>query len=368
MGDVLEQFGHGGDLVTAAEKSGLDPTQILDFSANINPQGPPPSVMEVIELRSIVHYPDPDQRNFRSALAAQLGIGMDKLLIGNGAAECMALAMLAFAPQRVGVVYPCFSEYTQLAEQFEATEIRGVYGREELGFQPDLKELGQLIHWADLVFIGHPNNPTGTVYCLAELKALAEQAAQDETYLIIDEAFLDFLPESEQETLLDQLDRYPTTVIIRSLTKMYAIPGLRLGYAVAASELIVRMKGKQVTWSVNTLALAAGKHCLAEQTYVARTRSLVGEQRERLKTEIKQRLGWQIWSGRANFLLVRLPAPLTALELQTWLLERGILIRNCAMYPGLGAGDFRIAVLDQDKNERLLAALSDFQAQRGEKE
>lgn len=365
---ILEKFGHGGDLLTAAETFGIDPERIVDFSANINPLGPPPSVTRSLKerLTAVAHYPDPAHRSFRKALARRLGTSEDELLIGNGAAECMALALLAFAPRRVGVAYPCFSEYAQLAEQFGAEEIRGVFGREELHFQPDLDEMLALVEWADLVFIGHPNNPTGVAYRRDEIIALAEAARESKTYLVVDEAFLDFLPETEQVSLLDQLERFPTTILIRSMTKMYAIPGLRLGYAIADAALIEQMKQKQVTWSVNALALIAGEQCLAASDYVQRTRALVREQRDRLKTTIEREWGWRVYPGRANFLLVRLDEGAAAKPLQDWLLKRGILIRNCSMYPGLGPRHFRIAVLDEEKNDKLLRALAAYAKEREE--
>jgi threonine-phosphate decarboxylase len=359
---VLEKYGHGGDLLTAAEYFGVELSEILDFSANINPLGPPKRVMDVIRNQwgSIIHYPDPDQRKLKRILAERLGIEEAGLLIGNGAAECMALVLLALAPKRVGVVYPCFSEYTQLSSQFGAEEIRAVYAREDRDFKPDVDELCELMEWADLVLIGHPNNPTGVVYTHSEMEKLANAAEAHGTYLVMDEAFLDFLPESSQDTLLGQLGRYPRLILVRSMTKFYAIPGLRLGYSMACPELIAKMKGKQVTWSVNSLALAAGECCLEEQAYEVQTRMLIREQRERLASFISRELGWMVWPGQANFLLVRLPSAFTSTHLQEWLAKRGILIRDCSMYPGLGDQDFRIAVLNQQKNERLLQAFGQY--------
>lgn len=359
----IEKFGHGGDLRTAADEFGLRQTDFLDFSANINPLGPPAAVREVLQagLRGIVHYPDPDHRGLRKALSGKLHIHPDSILIGNGAAECMSLAILGLQPGKVGVVHPGFLEYEQLALQFGA-QVQSCMGKPQLGMQPDLEELRQLFRETDMLFIGHPNNPTGLAYRLEELRMLGRWAEKSDTYLVVDEAFLDFLPEAAQHSLLPELEDYPNVIVIRSMTKFYAIPGLRLGYAAAHPSLIGRMKRKQVTWSVNGLALEAGEACLHETEYERQTRSLIEAERRFLSESISVRFGWQVWPGRANFLLVRLPAALQAADLQYRLGRKGILIRDCSMYPGLTPHDFRIAVRTREENERLLQAMQDVLA------
>jgi len=356
----LEPFGHGGDLVTASERFGIPPLQLLDFSANINPLGPPPSVCALLQngLASAVHYPDPAHRSFRRALAERLNVPDTWLLPGNGAAECMALAILALQPETVGVIQPCFSEYETLSRQFGA-QVAVCRGDEQRQFKPEREKLRRLFEEADLVFVGTPNNPTGLLWERCELMEMAAWTAQTGTYLAVDEAFLDFVPEESQHSLLRELDSLPRVILIRSLTKMYAIPGLRLGYAVAQPVLIERMKRKQVSWSVNGLALAAGEACLRERQYEAKTRALIEQERAFLREVIEQRLGWQVWPGEANFLLVRAPEGLTADWLQERLGAKGILIRNCSMYPGLTVRDFRIAVRTGEENQRLADALTE---------
>jgi threonine-phosphate decarboxylase len=357
----LEPFGHGGDLVTAAERFGIAPSQLLDFSANINPLGPPESVREALQhgLASVVHYPDPAHRSFRRALARRLKVPETWLLPGNGAAECMALVILALQPGKVGVIQPCFSEYETLSRQFGA-QVVACRGNERKLFKPEREELRRLFEEVELVFAGTPNNPTGLIWERSELLEMAAWTEETGTHLVVDEAFLDFVPEEKQHSLLDELDSLPRVILIRSMTKMYAIPGLRLGYAVAQPALIERMKQKQVSWSVNGLALAAGEACLRERLYEAKTRELIQAEKEFLIDVIGNQLGWQMWPGEANFLLVRAPEGLQAGQLQERLGAKGILIRNCSMYPGLTARDFRIAVRTREENLRLAAALKEI--------
>ncbi|USG64542.1 threonine-phosphate decarboxylase CobD [Brevibacillus ruminantium] len=362
---LLERYGHGGDLRTAEERFGLAGDAFLDYSANINPLGPPAKVLEAMSqsLSAVIRYPDPAHRSFKAALAEQLRIPESFLLPANGAAEAMALAILALGPQRVGVVTPCFSEYAQLSGQFGAQVIE-CRGLEEHDFKPDMEELYQLFQKAQLVFIASPNNPTGILYQPEELLKLAAWTDETDTYLVVDEAFLDFVAVEKQFSLADRLADFPRVLLMRSMTKMFAIPGLRLGYAIGHPELIRRMKEKQVSWSVNGLALLAGELCLQESAYEEQTRLLVAKERGFLANGIRE-LGWQTWPGEANFLLVRSKGELDAATLQERMGKRGILIRSCAMYPGLTDHDFRIAVRSRSENERLLQTFREVAEQGG---
>jgi len=364
---TLEPYGHGGDLWTASERFGLTPDRWLDYSANINPLGPPPQALEAIRdgLDAIVRYPDPGHRELKAALSARLGVAEERLLIGNGAAECIALALAGLEVRKVGVIAPCFSEYGQLALDYGA-EVRTVVASEERDYRADPEELRGLMREVDLLFVGHPNNPTGLTYPLGELRAIARMAEQYATYVVVDEAFIDFLPEKQRPTLLPELSDYPRVLLLHSMTKFYAIPGLRLGYAIAAPEVIARMARKQVTWSVNGLALLAGLSCLKPEIadYDRRTRRLIAEERAYLRSEIGGRLGWRTWPGEANFLLVRLGEPWTAGELQAALGPRGVMVRSCAAYEGLTERDVRIAVRGRADNERLLAAFGEADRER----
>ncbi|MCH1641172.1 threonine-phosphate decarboxylase CobD [Paenibacillus timonensis] len=354
----LEVYGHGGDLVTASARYGVAAGEWTDFSANINPLGPPPGLLDALReaLPDIVRYPDPGHRRLVTQLAYRLQVEEETLVVGNGAAENMALALLGLAPKKVGVVEPCFSEYRTLSEQFGA-RVLSVFGMEEQAFRAAPEEIEGLIRETDLTFIGQPNNPNGVQYGMDELRRFAAAGERHGTYVVVDEAFIDFIPEPERRTLLPELGEYPHLILIRSMTKFYAIPGLRLGYAIAHPETARRMRDKQVTWSVNSLALLAGEYCLgADASYELATLELAKRQRDRLMGELT-RLGCQTWPGEANFLLVRLPEPWTAEAMQTALGRRGVLVRSCAMYPGLTKRDIRLAVKDEAACGKLLREL-----------
>ncbi|KWX89418.1 threonine-phosphate decarboxylase [Paenibacillus riograndensis] len=359
---MLEKYGHGGDLLTAAELYGNGSGgTFADFSANINPLGPPPGVLDLLRdaVSAVTAYPDPGHRRLKSLLAESLGVDREWITVGNGAAESMARLLLAAAPRRVGIVEPCFSEYRQLAVQFGA-EVLAVRGTKEQGYRAGVQSIAGLLEQVDLLFLGQPNNPNGVQYALDDLRLLAQQAERCGTVLAVDEAFIDFIPEERRQSLLPELKRYRHTVLIRSMTKFYAIPGLRLGFTIAAPELAAAMSGKQVTWSVNGLALLAGEACLRSgRGYEERTRGLIAAEREALREGLL-RLGCEVPPGEANFLLLGLPAPWSAAVLQEKLGRRGILVRSCAMYPGLAPGHIRVAVKGREDNARLLRQLEEI--------
>lgn len=360
MTGYIEVFGHGGDVETAASRFGGNAADFLDFSANINPLGPPKEVLEALEqgLQSVLRYPDPGHRGFKALLSERLGVPQDHISVGNGAAESMALIMLGLAPRKVGTVEPGFSEYRSLARQFGA-EVQHVEGREELQWRAEPEDIERLMERVNLLFLGQPNNPNGVQYPVEVLHRLARQAEKTNTVLVIDEAFMDFIPESRRQSLAPRLDEYPQVIIIRSMTKFYAIPGLRLGYALGRSEWIRAMTDKQVTWSVNGLALIAGEACLRSgEHFEQETLAQITGERMRLMKGLAS-YGCEVTPGEANFILVRLPERWTAASMQSTLGKRGILIRSCAMYPGLGERHVRLAVKDAEANGRLLDVLGD---------
>lgn len=362
----LEIYGHGGDLLTASARYGIDARQVMDFSANINPLGPPPGLLERLKetLADIVRYPDPGHRSMVALLAERHRMEPNGIVVGNGAAENMALALLGLAPGKVGIVEPCFSEYRTLAEQF-GCQVFSAYGRAERQFRADPDEIERLIHKTDLIFIGQPNNPNGVQYTLDELRQFAAAGERSGTYVIIDEAFIDFIAAEQRNTLLAELSAYPHLVLIRSMTKFYAIPGLRLGYALANPEAAGKMKAVQVTWSVNSLALAAGEFCLgADENYERATLALVEQQRNWLRRELEL-LGCLTWPGQANFLLVRLPEPWTASTMQEALGLRSVLVRSCAMYAGLTERDIRVAVKEEAACRQLIREMKEVMGGAG---
>ncbi|MDN4593809.1 threonine-phosphate decarboxylase CobD [Polycladomyces subterraneus] len=360
----LERYGHGGDRVTASELFGLDPDSFLDFSANIVPFGPPPSVKQALKgiletegLPVITQYPDPRSRRLKALLAERHNLTPTRIAIGNGAAELIELILDVVRPSVVGIVYPAFSAYTSSAKKRDI-EIVPLYGEEESHFLPPVERLCELVRKTDLVFLGYPNNPTGLCISFDELKQVAKEAIRCQTVLVVDEAFLDFIPDGERMSLIGQIESYPSVILLRSLTKFHALAGVRLGYAVASPKWVKRLEQRQVPWSVNAVAQVLGEAALQDQEYEQRVREWVQQARMSLRMQLSRIPGLKVYPSETNYLLVRLEREgKTAAWLQEQLGQQGILIRNCADYPGLDERYFRVAVRTDEDHERLVKVL-----------
>ncbi|KEO81798.1 hypothetical protein EL26_18320 [Tumebacillus flagellatus] len=349
---MIERYGHGGDIWTAEQRLGVPRAELLDFSANINPLGPPESVWQAIRenLSSITAYPDAKSRELKTALARRYRQPVEKISVGNGAAEILYGILRMLQPQTVGVVHPCFSEYAEAADVAGA-QLYGVYAREEDDFLPSREALLDACGRVDVMIVGHPNNPNGRLLPLAWLREMAERLRARDRFLLVDEAFLDFLPGAQ--TLAGELEQHPNVVLLRSMTKFFSIPGLRLGFAFAAPELTASIERELPPWSVNSLAQAAGIAGVLDLAFEARTVEWLSEERPFLTAELERLPGVKTYGGEVNFVLFRCKTP----NLQEEVGRLGVLIRNCAAYPGLGPGFYRVAVRGREENLRLLRAL-----------
>lgn len=352
--------GHGGKIHALAARLRVDPERILDFSASINPLGPPPGLTRSLSQRLgslILHYPPAGAEYLREALAAHLGLAQESLLVGNGSTELIHLLPRLELNPRALIIEPAFSEY-RAGLTACGWEVESYVCGEEAAFIPDQADREALLKKAEegfgLVFLGRPANPGGG---LAEPELVLELARAQEGrgLLVVDEAFIDFFP---GESLLPRIADHPALAVLGSLTKFHALPGLRLGWLAASPERAETLRSLQPPWSVNILAQEAGRYCLDNHgDYAARTRSLIQEARAGLARDLT-RLGLFVFPSAANYLLVRLgDEHPPAAELAERLSRELILIRDCSNYQGLSDRFFRVSVRLPEENSRLVEAL-----------
>ncbi|GGG11617.1 threonine-phosphate decarboxylase CobD [Paenibacillus abyssi] len=352
---MLERYGHGGDLRTAAEAFGRSEDGFIDFSSNMNPFGPPDIVRTILrEYADRIHtYPDPAVRELRQALAARHGIDESCILVGNGAAELIDLVVRYIKPSRVGLTVPCFSEYGEAAAKADA-EIVTLQLDSGASFELASKQIRGMKKQPDLWFLGSPNNPTGRRIA----PGIIVEGMKNGHSFVVDEAFLDFVQGSERFSLIRDAVMSDRLFVVRSLTKFYAIPGIRLGYIVGKADRIAALRELQVPWSVNSLAQLIGCAVLQDKAYEARTLSWLAGERpwfiERLRS-----LGLRVNESDTNYLLAGLPAESIwqASTLQQELGKQGILIRDASLFEGLDHSWFRIAIRLREQNEQLLSVL-----------
>ena len=317
---------HGGLKLGELRRLGLDARDVVDFSASINPLGPPPSVQEALAGVDLSCYPDPDCLALREALSANLGPRLECITIGNGSTELIHLLARACLAEgdKAFILSPTFGEY-QVACSFSGAVVACLYASEKSRFRWDLDSVCRRIEdeMPRLVFLCNPNNPTGVYLSQAEVSRLA--SAGGGGLLVVDEAYITFVEGSwDALNLLD----YGNVVILRSMTKDYALTGLRLGYAVAPEEVSHLLSAYQPAWSVNALAQAAGLAALSEPQHLAKAKQCVSEGKDYLERELSN-LGLVVVPSAANFILVEVQ---NAAMLRAELLQKGVCVRDCTSF------------------------------------
>ena len=351
---ALKESTHGGDLVSARV---LWAGEVLDFSANLNPLGMPEGVRRAAAegVEEAVHYPDPLCRALSAAIARRDGVAPGQVLCGNGAADLVFRLAFSEGPRRALVTAPTFSEYEAAVSAAGCTVVRHILDRAR-NFDLTGAVLDELTPELDLAFCCTPNNPTGRVIDRGLLEAILEKSRAAGVRLVVDECFLALSDGGEAAGLAGYLEPYPNLLLLRAFTKSYAMPGLRLGYCLSADgALLDRLSRCAQPWSVSAPAQAAGLAAAAEPSHPRLARALIARERSRLMRALEG-LGLEVIPSAANYLLFRAPG---ITDLRERLLRRGVLIRSCADYPGLGEDDYRIAVRLQEENEQLIRAMKE---------
>ncbi|MBI1926916.1 threonine-phosphate decarboxylase [Candidatus Poribacteria bacterium] len=351
---------HGGELENIARRYGIDQSRLIDFSVNLNPLGPPNGLDGIVKtaLEQVRRYPDSESRHLRRKLADSLNISEACVLVGNGATELIYLIARALRPKRTLIIQPTFTEYQRSVELMNGT-IAHAFLEKENHFHWNEAKILAGAKSAHLVFLCNPNNPTGGLIPTETLLALAKALPQ--TLIVVDEAFIEFLPDAEMHSIVCSISRYPNLICLRSLTKLFAIPGLRLGYLVAQEGVIERLKAHKEPWTVNVVAQAVGVAIVGGEAvgeYLRKTRDVVSTERDFLLAQLHQIAGLRPYPSQAPYLLCRLEAPdWTARALLEKLLSFQLLIRDCSNFVGLDRRFFRVAVKTHAENRKLIQAL-----------
>ena len=337
---------HGGDIYRNRVK--------LDFSVNVNPFGMPEAVKSSLHaaVESSGSYPDITAENLRKTISDMLHIPQENLLFGNGASELFMAIMHGIRPNKTVIPIPSFYGYEYAAEAIEGEVIYYETKQDDnFAIREDIVEL--LKEDVDLLFLANPNNPTGTLMDMEVLKTLLCQCRDMGILVVLDECFIEFC--GEEFSMLWETALFENLILIRAFTKIFAIPGVRLGYLVCNNnELVNRIKRQLPEWNLSSFAQAAGVACVAQTDYIRETAIRIKEERIFLETGLRA-LGFCVFPTEANFILL-----FSEKSLYEGLLRQGILIRNCENFKGLTKGFYRIAVKSREENEVLLKALGEI--------
>jgi len=340
----MAEVTHGGRVLRFAEEHNLDCREVLDFSANINPLGPSPKALEAIRngLELVNTYPDESPVRLIQAISDHIHVPARHILVGNGATELLYFWLRTLRPRKVTLVIPTFTEYRRAVESA---------GGEVWTIQLDAAthfRIPRGIANTDAVIVTNPNNPTGSYAPPEEMLDWLRGFPQS-THLFVDEAFVEF---TAQPSLVRYIDRLPNLWVLRSMTKFFALPGLRLGYLVGCG--VPSIAAWREPWQVNTLAELAGIASLEDQAYQEATMQLVQRERIWLWKQLQNIPGIHAFPSAANFFFVRAACDAVLDRLIDELITERILIRDCRNIEGLDGPFFRIAIKSRPDNERLL--------------
>lgn len=334
---------HGGDIYTRKIE--------YDFSANLNPLGMPEEVKNALKnsVGDWESYPDPLCRKLVSALSDFEKIPSENIVCGNGAADLIYRISAAFKPKKAVIAAPTFSEYEKALRQSGSCVIKH-YLLVKNEFLLDDSILEILDSSIDMLFLCSPNNPTGRTVSPDLLKRICEKCRAENIIFVCDECFMPFVSDAESRSARNYLNE--NVIILKAFTKIFAMAGIRLGYAVFGSKQLAEILQKTGQfWSVSAPAQIAGEAALREKEYLLKTAEIVERERKFLMTELKN-TGIRVYPSEANFLLLRCDLPLDEL-----LIKERIAIRNCGNFDGLKENYFRIAVRNHRENTALISAV-----------
>jgi threonine-phosphate decarboxylase len=340
----------------------------IDFSASINPLGPPPAAIAEYHraVESLTRYPDPFPVALAGEISRWIGVRDEQVLVGNGSTQLIHLLARAMNWRRPVVVTPTFSEIANaLILNARSAKMAGdsaplaIELSPDCGFELRIEDVArELENGADAIFIGLPNSPTGSMLSHAAAATIVFECARFNAHCVFDEAFIDFADDAR--SMVHLIDRAPNVVVLRSLTKIFAIPGLRLGFTVSEARTNTRLREMIEPWSVNAVAERVGLACLdGAVEFIAQTRDLIAGEREYVMRGLGQNPNLRVFPSAANFLMIAARES-GAEKFGAFMLRKGIAVRDLRSLPGAGPGLYRVGIRNHDDNRRLVAAARKF--------
>lgn len=337
---------HGGDIYR---------NQVtIDFSVNVNPLGIPKAVETALyeAVKSCRNYPDITAEELKKAVSEMVSVPKEALLFGNGASELFMGIVHGIHPKRTLIPVPSFYGYEYAAKAADG-EIIYYKTKEDHNFCLTNDFFSVLTENVDLVFLANPNNPTGNLINREYLKNLLHHCKDRGIYVVLDECFIEFC--GKEWSMIQEINAFPNLILVRAFTKIFSIPGVRLGYMVCSNQsLLTRISRHLPEWNLSNFAQEAGYVCASQSAFIKESAVYIQKERQFLTEKLKL-LGFKVFPGNANFLLIY-----SNELLYDRLLEKGLLIRNCENFRGLSNGFYRIAVKSRRENEALLKAIGEI--------
>lgn len=353
---MSHSYDHGGNIFSVARSLGLTPDAISDFSASINPLGLSPVVKSALigALDTLVHYPENCHDELKQALAGYHSLSPANFAIANGSTEIIYNLPTMLSGKKALIISPSFSEYARALTLHHWDSEHFILSPSS-NFSIDISELERsLSSGIDLLYLCNPGNPSGTLYPQPLIEKIYYLCRAFGVFMVLDEAFMDFCEDGSAKHFIAGAEN---AIVLRSMTKFFGIPGLRLGYSISNSLLADRLDSIGGPWNVNTLALVSGVAALLDSQHNRRTLEFLDLERSTLLESIQQFPQFRVYPSSANFLLIEIINGMSAGELKGRLMDYRLLIRECSSFIGLSDRFFRIAVRSGEENRRLLECL-----------
>jgi threonine-phosphate decarboxylase len=354
--------GHGGNIHEMARRLGCMPSEIIDMSSNTNPLGPPSGLVDFLKknIDVVTDLPEVDSKEITGLFADCFALDPDRVLSGNGTTQFIYSIPRVLEIEKAVVLGPTYADYADACRMHNVHPAI-VLAEASDDFRPDINRLTNKINDKDSVFICNPNNPTGSLIPKDELERLCR--SHPGTNFIVDESYLSFVNHGEKESLINT--GLSNVIVLISISKIFKIPGLRIGFVISVAETINKLRRCLLPWSVNSLAQAAGRYLAAQRTeigsFVQRTQLFFEDQRNEFYEKFEHLPEIRLFPSTTSFVLIKLPPILSADRVCNQLAREKILIRNCTNFYGLSDQFIRISLKSREKNrmlaEKLLAIL-----------
>ena len=351
---------HGSDLEKIEEIYHIKKEDITSFSANVNPLGISPLLRDTLakHVDAITSYPDREYAQLRKSICAYTGANFENIIVGNGSTELISLFIQTTHPKKALILGPTYSEYEREIS-LEGGHTLYYPLKEENNFQMDVEDFcSQLNDSLDLLVLCNPNNPTSTAVARKDMRKILDCALQHGISVMVDETYEEFTPEGSKISSIPLTNNYNNLIVLRGISKFFAAPGLRLGYAVTGNpDLLKYINTKKNPWTINSLAEIAGCIMFSDKDYIDKTKALITEERQRMYETLSSWKTVKVYPSCTNFLLVRiLREDVTSDMVFDHCIRKGLMIRDCATFPFLDSSYIRFCVMSPEKNDELLEA------------
>ena len=355
---------HGSDLEKIEEIYHIKKEDITSFSANVNPLGISPLLKETLvkHVNAITSYPDRDYTGLRKSICQYTGAQFENIIVGNGSTELISLFIQTTHPQKALILGPTYSEYErEIALEGGHTLYYPL--KEEDDFQMDVADFCQHLNDSlDLLVLCNPNNPTSTAIARKDMRKILDKALQYGISVMVDETYEEFTDPKSKISAIPLTNNYNNLIVLRGISKFFAAPGLRLGYAVTGNpDLLKYINTRKNPWTINSLAEIAGCIMFSDKEYIEKTKSLITAEREHLYSLLSTWDSVKVYPSCSNFLLMKiLKEDITSEMIFDFCIRRGLMIRDCSTFPFLDNSFIRFCVMSPEKNHELIEAFREI--------